>query len=1442
MQVQKTPAGSTLRLMIPNVLQQCMNAAISRGDWDRSLAMIDRLMTVGSPSPAASLGSVATASLSITRARAMRAMSPNSVTQYPIPSNLLDSTRFYSLNQAHQALKGAGQADRLGELLDRRAKEAEGPSRQSWLLARSAFDWWEGEKDASLAALEQAAAMTPADLDLVMLRSKALAAHGDLKEALAVLAPLRVPFGTAAKTLEQTRLQLAQRTQDEEVSRQAALRLFAMRLDANEQVQLAQTLRRLGLTSQGQQLDQKAELMARSNPSMMLNLMQQYSQTDPVKAASLARSILQQVKRGGAGGNNQNNSIRIAALRQLKETGELEKRITHADEQLMASPGSAALLDDLFELHSAANDEAKLLELIRKMLVIRPDDASLRQRAAQILLRRGRHLEVVEMIDPLWEKSPEQAIQQVQMYVPSYVRSGRLDDLVGKLQKLKGNPQLAQFQWALNNLAQGNGLNGLKVDDAIKIYRVTLDLLPPDQRDTTNTQFADYLARNGRKTEAYEVYKAAAFALKAPPRPEVVQAAVTKMAPPAAPVTATPKGIVTRTTLTGAMSTLRYEMPQTNAPGGLFTRVVDLAIELGRQDELAAEARKAGAAADWKFQGEVICAMIARRQKDESPLESLALRAQKDADVISHDGAQERFYQELAACQGRPALIAAIGLWERGPGGKQALEDAPMARRRRMADAWIKLGDRARARETLLAPTRLANVGAVNLAAVNQAKVQEWIGVAQNLNQLEFSLDALTLYSKVVRDPQMILSGNQGNYQLQQVQGEASQCVAALLKADRSETLKALTDALGSADVSEALARFFLVVDAQSLRNQRMAQVVDSSVSRKVPYDRTSPQLILALLEFAKQNSSLDAIAAKVAEIRARPGADSLRLQAFAALLAMAADRPSESQPIFDLWDKIPPDVKRKTDWASQPETWLVFREAMRHDPSRAWGRSVAATFAAGADRAGNPGRSAAIISMLADPGDSPADEAAISAVIAASKGNTTAPVELAKIRVGQKRNDEAIALLNRAWRVNPNAMASNLAELINLYTTTGRFDALGDGLRLVQDANVRQQATWQVSNQISAIFGRLRKPEDLFNLYVALSDVLSDDNGANLKSQFVQAFAQLPHNPEALGIYRRLIFPVAKRNTQAWEFERPAADLARELGAIDALQSECDKTMADHPAWRPQGEFLKALLAARKGDEQPLVAMAEKRLKDPAFALATAAAMVPLRDELSEATSGAALRAAIGIWQAPQNPNQANRFADNSGTNVQSHIAGLWIKLGDREKARAVLMDLLKAVSNATYPVNARNPQNFEMTSRQQVAAELARHGFLLDAISVYDSIHMIERLEDGNQNNSDPPEVAAQAVVRKVLAMEADETIAALESALKSEAKPPDLAPFVAVFDDPNRDEVGNRSGEPSWISSRPCWRKRRNRAVSTRSPAPPPWQGRKLPTNWPSSPCRP
>ena len=144
--------------------------------------------------------------------------------------------------------------------------------------------------------------------------------------------------------------------------------------------------------------------------------------------------------------------------------------------------------------------------------------------------------------------------------------------------------------------------------------------------------------------------------------------------------------------------------------------------------------------------------------------------------------------------------------------------------------------------------------------------------------------------------------------------------------------------------------------------------------------------------------------------------------------------------------------------------------------------------------------------------------------------------------------------------------MSQSISELLPLYVAAGRLDALADGLRLVQDVNVRNQYSWQINNALPQLLATMRTPDELYGLYSALNGTTSDANGTSGKTPFVEAFANLPKNAETLDLYHRIAFPTPKQEGQAWDFSRALADLAKDVNAIDAVEHQCDKAIADFP------------------------------------------------------------------------------------------------------------------------------------------------------------------------------------------------------------------------------------------------------------------------------------
>ncbi|HEV3165277.1 MAG TPA: tetratricopeptide repeat protein, partial [Isosphaeraceae bacterium] len=364
------PQSSSSGMSGPNLFPLYLQLAAQKQEWDKVVDAFDRTMSAPQPRSAQPVlamqvppsGAYATSFASLTHARLARSAAfrgqPSWMEgEFPTATVQLDQSRLQVLQETYQALKPSDNLDRLTELAEKRAKASSGAARRTWQLVRSYIAWWEGYRAESLEQMDKIAADAPADVEIRLAQARAHAVAGEAPQALAAIESIHVPFGRAAKPLEQFRLQLAERASNDAVARQAALRLFGMRLAAHEQVELAQTLRRLGLTTQSQQLEQRAEVAARSNPNLLLPLIQQHVQTDPARAVSLARTLLLQTRRSNSP-NDSVTHIRLQALQTLRQLGELEKMITQAEKQLAAAPNSFNLIEDLAEYYEGMGDQA----------------------------------------------------------------------------------------------------------------------------------------------------------------------------------------------------------------------------------------------------------------------------------------------------------------------------------------------------------------------------------------------------------------------------------------------------------------------------------------------------------------------------------------------------------------------------------------------------------------------------------------------------------------------------------------------------------------------------------------------------------------------------------------------------------------------------------------------------------------------------------------------------------------------------------------------------------------------------------------------------------------------------------------------------------------------------------------------------------------------------
>ncbi|MFQ5420558.1 MAG: tetratricopeptide repeat protein [Anaerolineae bacterium] len=159
----------------------------------------------------------------------------------------------------------------------------------------------------------------------------------DKKAALADLQRIQQRYHAIYKPAQQLTLRIATELGDTKTARNAALRLFSMRMNAQDQLQLAATLHRLGEGEKAVQLERRVKTVSSNDINQLVQLMQQQTGRGAKKeAAGLAKQILRHL---GKASMNQ-EYYRRSALQALKEADQLEPRIAEAEKQLAANPNA----------------------------------------------------------------------------------------------------------------------------------------------------------------------------------------------------------------------------------------------------------------------------------------------------------------------------------------------------------------------------------------------------------------------------------------------------------------------------------------------------------------------------------------------------------------------------------------------------------------------------------------------------------------------------------------------------------------------------------------------------------------------------------------------------------------------------------------------------------------------------------------------------------------------------------------------------------------------------------------------------------------------------------------------------------------------------------------------------------------------------------------------
>ena len=212
---------------------------------------------------------------------------------FPEANDYYDYGALLLLREAYELYR---QADLVSDLVKHFRSQIDGtaPSDRVYVyLAAAYLDWWNGDKDDALRELARASDSVPLDLglrlDIAQLRER----RGEFDDALALLDAVAPVDNTMMQRRETAALRLAVRTGNLERARQAADRLFGLRLDAETQIQLATQMRQLGMHEAAETVLARARRQAGNRTAALVSLMLQYQGQSKVDTAvQVAHQIL----------------------------------------------------------------------------------------------------------------------------------------------------------------------------------------------------------------------------------------------------------------------------------------------------------------------------------------------------------------------------------------------------------------------------------------------------------------------------------------------------------------------------------------------------------------------------------------------------------------------------------------------------------------------------------------------------------------------------------------------------------------------------------------------------------------------------------------------------------------------------------------------------------------------------------------------------------------------------------------------------------------------------------------------------------------------------------------------------------------------------------------------------------------------------------------------
>jgi len=358
---------------------------------------------------------------------------------YPQENAYFSTGSIQLLRHVYEHYKQSDLLSDLEDFLREHSASTSGRGRAYDQLALAYVQWWDDRKEIAVEQMELAVAAVPQDAGLRLELGRAYQLIGLFDDALAAIDAVEPLNHVVMQQRELLALQLAVRSGNIERARQAAERLFGLRLHNETQMALAGEMHQLGMHKLAEAVLVRSRLRAGNRSSSLVALMQQYQrqgQTDV--AIQIAHRILRTSSTQPAqpGRSNPAQEARTQALQVLARSGNLEQLVERAEAQLERAPTSVRLHQQLADYYQAAGNKQKSREVVAKIADLRPKDARLRFQLAKQVERDGEFQAAAEFYLAAFRMDPALFTRDSYNLRRVFEQARRVNDLVEWLESI----------------------------------------------------------------------------------------------------------------------------------------------------------------------------------------------------------------------------------------------------------------------------------------------------------------------------------------------------------------------------------------------------------------------------------------------------------------------------------------------------------------------------------------------------------------------------------------------------------------------------------------------------------------------------------------------------------------------------------------------------------------------------------------------------------------------------------------------------------------------------------------------------------------------------------------------------------------------------------------------------------------------------------------------